>query len=78
MALLGGAGTVLGPVLGASVFIIMEEVIWSHFLELNRAILGVVIVLLIFFLPGGLLRISYRDVLGRIGITRRRRVPHAR
>jgi branched-chain amino acid transport system permease protein len=78
MALLGGAGTVLGPVLGATAFIVMEEVIWSHFLELNRAILGVVIVILIFFLPGGLLRISYWDVLGRIGITRRRRVPHAR
>lgn len=55
MALLGGAGTVLGPVLGAAAFILLEEVFWANFLEWNRAILGGVIVFLIFFLPGGLL-----------------------
>lgn len=55
MALLGGPGTVLGPVLGAGAFILLEEVFWANFLEWNRAILGGVIVFLIFFLPGGLL-----------------------
>ncbi|MFP6758249.1 MAG: branched-chain amino acid ABC transporter permease [Alphaproteobacteria bacterium] len=66
MALLGGAGTVLGPVLGATAFVTMEEVIWAEFLEYNRAVLGTVIVVLIFFLPGGLLRLPYRDILARI------------
>jgi len=66
MALLGGAGTVLGPVAGASVFIILEEIFWSNFLEYNRAILGGVIVFLIFFLPGGLLRISVRRIVERL------------
>ena len=66
MALLGGAGTVLGPVLGATAFVVMEEVIWAEFLEFNRAGLGIVIVVLIFFLPGGLLRLPYRDLLDRI------------
>ena len=66
MALLGGAGTVLGPVLGATAFVVMEEVIWAEFLEFNRAVLGIVIVVLIFFLPGGLLRLPYRDLLDRI------------
>ena len=78
MALLGGVGTVLGPVLGATAFIIMEEVIWAQFLELNRAILGIVIVVLIFFLPGGLLGISYRGLLSRVGIVRRPEAPHVR
>ena len=55
MTLLGGPGTVLGPVVGAWIFVILEEMIWAQFLELNRAILGIVIVLLIFALPGGLL-----------------------
>lgn len=55
MVLLGGAGTVLGPVLGAAAFVILEEMVWVNFLNWNRAILGVIIVLLIFFLPGGLL-----------------------
>jgi branched-chain amino acid transport system permease protein len=58
MVLLGGAGTVFGPLLGAGLFVVLEEVIWAQFLEYNRAILGMVIVLLIFLLPGGLLRLD--------------------
>jgi branched-chain amino acid transport system permease protein len=65
MCLLGGPGTVLGPVIGAAAFTLLEEVFWANFLDYNRAILGVVIVILIFFLPGGLLALSYRDVVAR-------------
>ena len=66
MALLGGEGTVFGPVLGALVFVVLEESIWAKFLEANQAILGATIVVLIFFLPGGLLRIDYRQLLQRL------------
>jgi branched-chain amino acid transport system permease protein len=62
MALLGGEGTMFGPVLGALVFVVLEESIWARFLEANQAILGLTIVVLIFFLPGGLLRMDYRRV----------------
>ena len=55
MVLLGGAGTLLGPVIGAGSFVILEQAVWSRFLDYNQAALGIVIVLLIFFLPGGLL-----------------------
>ncbi|MCS0493660.1 branched-chain amino acid ABC transporter permease [Ancylobacter sp. MQZ15Z-1] len=60
MAILGGAGTVVGPALGAAAFVLLEEVFWANFIDWNRAILGVVIVLLIFFLPGGLLSLRAR------------------
>jgi branched-chain amino acid transport system permease protein len=66
MCLLGGAGTVLGPVVGAAVYMILEEVLWANFLDYNRAILGLVTVLLVLFLPGGLLRIDYRGLLGHL------------
>ena len=56
MVLLGGPGTVFGPVIGSAAFVLMEETIWAKFLDYHQAILGVVIVLLIFFLPGGLLK----------------------
>ena len=55
MVLLGGPGTLLGPVIGATSFTIIEQTVWSRFLDYNQAALGIVIVLLIFFLPGGLL-----------------------
>lgn len=55
MVMLGGAGTVLGPILGAAAFLIMEEVVWRNFLSIHAAVLGVLIVGLIFFLPRGLL-----------------------
>ena len=72
MCLLGGPGTAIGPVIGTAAFTLLEEVFWANFLDYNRAILGVVIVILIFFLPGGLLALSYRDVAARIGKMLRR------
>ncbi|MCP1673572.1 branched-chain amino acid transport system permease protein [Natronocella acetinitrilica] len=66
MVLLGGPGTVLGPVLGAGTFVILEEIFWANFLDWNRAVLGGIIVFLIFFLPGGLLKVSYRKVVNRL------------
>jgi len=66
MCLLGGPGTVLGPVIGTAAFTLLEEVFWANFLDYNRAILGAVIVILIFFLPGGLLAISYRGLGARL------------
>lgn len=68
MTLLGGAGTVFGPVVGAASFVLLEEIIWARFLEYHHAILGVVIVILIFFLPGGLLKLRYRDLARRLGL----------
>jgi len=76
MCLLGGPGTVLGAVIGTAAFTLLEEVFWANFLDYNRAILGAVIVILIFFLPGGLLAISYRDIAGRVAkLSVRRKAP---
>jgi branched-chain amino acid transport system permease protein len=60
MVLLGGPGTVFGPIVGSAALVIFEEAIWSQFLDLHQGILGLVIVLLIFFLPNGLLKINWR------------------
>jgi branched-chain amino acid transport system permease protein len=45
---------------GSAALVIFEETIWSQFLDLHHGILGLVIVLLIFFLPNGLLKIKWR------------------
>ena len=56
MALLGGAGTVVGPVVGACLLQVMEELVWRNFLSVHLGLLGLIVVLLILFLPQGLLR----------------------
>ena len=67
MVLLGGPGTLIGPIIGATSFVVIEQTVWSRFLDYNQAALGIVIVLLIFFLPGG--------VLGQLRWRKRRGVP---
>lgn len=69
MVMLGGAGTVLGPMIGAGIFLVMEEIVWRNFLSIHAAVLGLLIVGLIFFLPNG--------ILGVLGL-RRRPGPFAR
>jgi len=60
MALLGGVGSVFGPLLGAVVFLGLEELVWRKFLEVHTGVLGLLIVLLVMFLPKGLLSLSRR------------------
>src|SRR6185437_6896612 len=54
MALLGGMGTVVGPVIGAVAFLALDEFVWRNFLQLHTGVLGFLIVVLILFLPSGL------------------------
>ncbi|WP_202913129.1 branched-chain amino acid ABC transporter permease [Acuticoccus sediminis] len=70
MAMLGGAGTVLGPAVGAVIFLTMEELVWRNLLSIHAAALGLLIVGLIFFLPGGL--------IGLLTGRRRRAAPKAK
>jgi branched-chain amino acid transport system permease protein len=55
MVLLGGLGTIFGPALGAVVLLAFEELVWRNFLTIHAAALGIIIVVLILFLPNGLL-----------------------
>jgi branched-chain amino acid transport system permease protein len=50
----GGLGTVTGPVLGAIVMVWVDDLIWQRFPFLNLFLLGLAIVLLIQFMPRGI------------------------
>jgi branched-chain amino acid transport system permease protein len=56
MVMLGAAGTILGPVFGAFVYVLLRELVWVNFINFHSAILGVLIVAVIYFIPKGLLR----------------------
>jgi branched-chain amino acid transport system permease protein len=55
MVLLGGAGSVFGPLLGAAIYLTLEEIVWRNLLTFSTAALGVLIVLLVLYLPNGVL-----------------------
>lgn len=65
MVLLGGIGTIFGPVIGAAVLLVFEEVVWRNFLTVHAAALGVIIVALVLFLPNGLLSLVRPHLLRR-------------
>jgi branched-chain amino acid transport system permease protein len=53
MMVLGGGGTVLGPILGAFFIEFVSELIWGKFLEMHLLLLGVILVLTVIFAPKG-------------------------
>jgi branched-chain amino acid transport system permease protein len=60
MALLGGLGSISGAVWGAVLFLGIEELLWRNLLEMHAAMLGALIVVVLLFLPNGLMSLSSR------------------
>jgi branched-chain amino acid transport system permease protein len=54
ISFIGGVGTIHGPVLGALFYVILREALAVQWVELHLLIFGVVFILIVLFLPGGL------------------------
>jgi len=54
MAFLGGAGTLLGPVIGASFLAAVEEILWAEFKYSYLIIVGFIVVFVVLVLPRGI------------------------
>ena len=59
MVIMGGIGTLVGPIIGAMVFILIQEIL-SSYTEHWMIFTGVVFVLIVIFLPGGLVGTARR------------------
>ena len=57
MAMLGGSGLLIGPVIGVLFLSLVQEVVWTQFGVLRLASLGLVLALVGLFMPGGLVRL---------------------
>jgi branched-chain amino acid transport system permease protein len=63
MVLFGGKGTVWGPVLGAVVLFIAQELVWARYPYVHPLLFGAIIVLVVLAMPRGvlgLLQAKYR------------------
>ena len=54
MAILGGRGTLWGPVIGAMVFHVTQELFWTYLLGWQRVAMGLFIALVVVFFPEGI------------------------
>ena len=65
MVLLGGLGSVTGAVIGAFAFLGIEELVWRNYLQVHTGMLGLLVVVLLLFLPHGLVSIGRRLAVWR-------------
>jgi branched-chain amino acid transport system permease protein len=69
MAMLGGSGVIIGPVIGAIFLFIVEETLWTRMAYLHTAAYGLVILFVGLFMPGGLVRLRpIRRALVKVGL----------
>lgn len=59
MSLLGGSGTIIGPIVGALFLTLVQETLWSHIGYLQLTMYGVVLVIVGIFMPKGFARNQY-------------------
>ncbi len=53
MSLLGGVGTLMGPIIGAFFMEYLNDFLWGQFLEFHSAFLGIIMVFIVIFIPQG-------------------------
>jgi branched-chain amino acid transport system permease protein len=58
MAMLGGSGLLIGPVVGVAFLSLVQEVLWTQLGILRLASLGLVLTAVGLFMPGGLVRLA--------------------
>jgi branched-chain amino acid transport system permease protein len=66
MFLFGGAGTLFGPVIGAAFMELVSELVWSRFLDIHYLVLGMIIILVVVFMPNGIMALIQRYSLSSL------------
>ncbi|MFQ5938974.1 MAG: branched-chain amino acid ABC transporter permease [Alphaproteobacteria bacterium] len=69
MAILGGKGTLWGPVIGAVIFHVTQELFWTYLLGWQRVALGLLIVIIVVFFPQGIMGYAREHWPERFGET---------
>ena len=54
MVMLGGLGTVAGPVVGATALYWLRDILWANLLQFHLIAQGIILILIVLFLPEGI------------------------
>ena len=69
MAMLGGTGVMIGPLVGAVFITLVQEFLWTKVPYFHLAMYGTVLVLLGLFMPGGIVRTRWvKPFIQRLGL----------
>jgi len=60
MTLLGGIGTVDGPVIGTTLYMSISELLWARFPEVHKMFLGALLIIIVLFARGGIADVARR------------------
>jgi len=74
MAYIGGTGTIIGPIIGAVFFVGLKQLLVWNVGEYHLIIFGTLFILIVLFLPGGLVEVwqRYKNVFSRwLGIKKK-------
>jgi branched-chain amino acid transport system permease protein len=55
MTMLGGLGTVAGPVIGAVIVYWLRDVVWANFLQFHLIVEGILLIIVVLFVPEGIM-----------------------
>src|ERR1700709_2172039 len=66
MAVMGGLGSPLGVFCGAFLYLGLEEVVWRNYIQIHSGVLGVLIVMLLLFLPHGLISLRVGNLWRKV------------
>ncbi len=59
-SIFGGRGTILGPIIGAVVLTLISESVWEQDPNLYQILFGGIVILVVLFMPGGLIELLQR------------------
>lgn len=59
-SIFGGRGTILGPIFGAIVLTLLSEKVWEQDPNLYQILFGGIVILVVLFIPGGLVELLQR------------------
>jgi branched-chain amino acid transport system permease protein len=55
MTMLGGLGTVAGPVIGAVIVYWLQDILWANFYQFHLIVQGVLLIVIVLFVPDGIM-----------------------
>jgi branched-chain amino acid transport system permease protein len=64
MSMLGGLGTVGGPIVGSAILYWLRDIVWANFLLFHQIFEGILLIVIVLFVPEGIMGIFGKESTG--------------